>query len=222
METQQEMLLALSSAVVNMEDETIGVLAKNYVEMGYAPLAGIMEGLVPGMQKAGELLAQGEYFIPEILVCSQAMYNGLDVLRPFLQEEKRQVKGKIVIGVVEGDTHDIGKNLVRLMLEVAGYELYDLGKDVPLERFVEKAQEVQADIIAMSALMSTTMLGMETVVRQLKMVGLRQYIKVIVGGAPVSAAFAKKIEADGYSHNALEAVGLVETLMARSDRALLL
>jgi corrinoid protein of di/trimethylamine methyltransferase len=213
MRSQEELLKALSDCVVDMEDELVGEVAQEYVTAGYPALDGILKGLVDGMQKAAALYEQEEYFIPELLVCSEAMYNGLEVLRPHLESAGSQEKHKVVIGVVEGDTHDIGKNLVRIMLETAGYEIYDLGRDVPLQKFVDKAKEVQADVIAMSTLMSTTMPGMKRVIEMLEEEGIRKNYKVIIGGAPISPAFANKIKADGYSANAVEAVTLVDRLL---------
>jgi dimethylamine corrinoid protein len=210
--TQQEMLQMLLNAVVNMEDETIGELAENYIKMGYPAMEGINRGLIPGMKKAGELMEQGVYSIPEILICSMALDKGLNILRPHLAGDKQEKKSKIVIGVVDGDIHDIGKNLIRVMLEVEGYQVYDLGSDVPLEQFIKKAKEVQANIIAMSSLMSTPMLGMEKVIDMLKEEGLRKKIRVIVGGASVSLEFAQKIGADGYAKNVAELLVLMEQL----------
>ncbi len=217
MRSKEELLDRLSHCVVDMEDEEVAGIAQEYIDAGYPALDGIMSGLVDGMQKAAALYEAEEYFIPELLICSDAMYNGLDVLRPHLEQNQDEVKQKIVIGVVEGDTHDIGKNLVRIMLEAAGYEMYDLGRDVPLQSFVDKAKEVDADVIAMSTLMSTTMPNMAKVIQLLKDNGLRSQVKVIVGGAPISPAFAEKIEADGYSSNALEAVKLVDRLLAGAE-----
>lgn len=214
MRTKEELLKALSDCVVDMEDEEVNDVAKEYVEAGYPAIDGILEGLVDGMNKAAQLYEEEEYYIPELLICSDAMYNGLEILKPYLEQNDSDEKRKVVIGVVEGDTHDIGKNLVRIMLEAAGYEMYDLGRDVKLESFVEKAKEVGADVVAMSTLMSTTMPGMGKVVEMLKEAGIRDNVKVIIGGAPLSWAYAKKIGADGYSDNAVEAVRLVEDLLA--------
>lgn len=214
MRTKEELLKALSDCVVDMEDEEVNDVAKEYVEAGYPAIDGILEGLVDGMNKAAQLYEEEEYYIPELLICSDAMYNGLEILKPYLEQNDTDEKRKVVIGVVEGDTHDIGKNLVRIMLEAAGYEMYDLGRDVKLESFVEKAKEVGADVVAMSTLMSTTMPGMGKVVDMLKEAGIRDNVKVIIGGAPLSWAYAKKIGADGYSDNAVEAVRLVEDLLA--------
>ena len=220
MRSKEELLKALSDCVVDMEDEEVTRVAEEYIAAGYPALDGILDGLVDGMQKASDLYEQEEYFIPEMLICSDAMYNGLAVLRPHLQQTSSEEKHKIVIGVVEGDTHDIGKNLVRIMLEAGGYEMYDLGRDVPLQKFVEKAKEVNADVIAMSTLMSTTMPGMGKVVELLKEAGMRDDVKVIIGGAPISWSFAKKIGADGYSENAVEAVKLVDHLMTNKPVAM--
>ncbi len=193
MKSKEEVLQALSACVVDMEDELVKDVAAEYIEAGYPALDGVLNGLVDGMQKAADLYEQEEYFIPELLICSDAMYNGLSVLRPHLSQTNEEVKHKVVIGVVEGDTHDIGKNLVRIMLETAGYEIYDLGRDVPLHSFVEKAKEVDADVIAMYTLMSTTMSGMGKVIEMLETEGVRRQVKVIIGGAPISLAFAKKL-----------------------------
>lgn len=214
MRTKEELLKALSDCVVDMEDEEVGGVAEEYIDAGYPAIEGILDGLVDGMNKAAKLYEEEEYYIPELLICSDAMYNGLEVLKPHLPQTDNEEKSKVVIGVVEGDTHDIGKNLVRIMLEAAGFEMYDLGRDVKLESFVEKAKEVGADVIAMSTLMSTTMPGMGKVVEMLKEAGIRDQVKVIIGGAPLSWAYAKKIEADGYSDNAVEAVRLVKDLLA--------
>ena len=129
MRTKEELLKALSDCVVDMEDEEVNDVAKEYVEAGYPAIDGILEGLVDGMNKAAQLYEEEEYYIPELLICSDAMYNGLEILKPYLEQNDSDEKRKVVIGVVEGDTHDIGKNLVRIMLEAAGYEMYDLGRD---------------------------------------------------------------------------------------------
>ena len=145
--TQQEMLQMLSDAVVNMEDEAIGDLAENYIKMGYPALEGINRGLIPGMKKAGELMDQGVYSIPEILICSMALERGLNVFRPHLTANKQEKKSKIVLGVVEGDIHDFGKNVIRVMLEVEGYRVYDFGSDVPLEQFVKKLKRCRRTLL---------------------------------------------------------------------------
>lgn len=211
--SKEELLQRLSDCVLDMEDEEVVDVAEEYIESGNPALEGIMDGLVDGMNKASELYDQEEYFVTDLLLCSDAMYAGLDVLRPHLPETENDDKKKIVIGVVEGDTHDIGKNLVRIMLETAGFEMFDLGRDVPLDAFVNTAKEVKADIIAMSTLMTTTMPGMKTVIEMLEQEGIRDKIKVMVGGSPISPKFAKDIGADGYSANAVEAVKVAKELV---------
>ncbi len=211
--SKEEMLLRLSECVLEMEDDEIINVANEYIANGYDPLDGIVNGLVIGMNKAAELYESEEYFIPELLICSNAMYNGLDIFKPLLPKEETGNKCKVVIGVVKGDTHDIGKNIVKIMLESAGYEMIDLGRDVPVEKFGEVAKANGAKVIALSTLMSTSMNNMAKIIELLKEEGIRDDIKVVVGGAPISSSFAQKIGADGYSQNAMEAVKLVNSLM---------
>ena len=211
--SKEQMLKELSDCVVDMEDEEVINVAKKYLKAGYEPLDGVMNGLVNGMNRASELYEEEEYYIPELLICSDAMYNGLDVLKPHIDKEDMGSKGKIVIGVVQGDTHDIGKNLVKIMLESAGYEVFDLGRDVPLQAFVDKVREENADVLALSTLMSTSMTNMGEIVRLIEVNGIRDKVKIVIGGAPVSWAFARKIGADGYSSNAVEAVSLIDNML---------
>ncbi|MDD5823596.1 MAG: corrinoid protein [Firmicutes bacterium] len=211
--TKDELLAKLAEAVLEMEEDDVVEVANEYLEAGYEAYDGIMGGLVVGMNKASDLYDEEEYFVTDLLLCSDALYTGLDILRPHIPESESQAeKKKAVIGVVEGDTHDIGKNLVRIMMETAGFEMYDLGRDVPLNDFIDKAVEVDADLICMSTLMTTTMEGMREVVKMLDEKGLHDRIKVMVGGSPISPKFAKEIGADGYSENASEAVKLAKTL----------
>jgi len=211
--SKEELLEKLSECVVEMEDEEVVDVADEYIESGYPALDGIMEGLVDGMNKASDLYDEEEYFVTDLLLCSDAMYSGIDILKPHLPvEENKGEKLKIVIGVVEGDTHDIGKNLVKIMLDTAGFEMYDLGRDVPLDNFVDKAIEVGASLICMSTLMTTTMDGMRIVIEKLKEKGIRDNVKVMVGGSPISQKYANEIGADGYSANAVGAVKLAKRL----------
>lgn len=207
MATKEELIARLAECVLEMEDEEVVDVANEYIEAGFEAYDGIMEGLVAGMNKASDLYDAEEYFVTDVLLCSDAMYAGLDVLRPHLPavENTGDVK-KAVIGVVEGDTHDIGKNLVKIMMDTAGFEMHDLGRDVPLAQFVDKAEEVGADIIAMSTLMTTTMPGMREVVSMLEERGIRSKYKVMVGGSPISQKFCDEIGADIYTSNAVEAV----------------
>ena len=197
-----------------MEEEDAAEYAQEYVEAGYPAFDGIMEGLVDGMNKASDLYDAEEYFVTDLLLCSDAMYAGLEILKPHLPVEDGEGKAKAVIGVVEGDTHDIGKNLVKILMDTAGYEMYDLGRDVSLDAFVEKAKEVDAQLVCMSTLMTTTMDGMRVVIEKLKEAGIRDKVKVMIGGSPISQKFADEIGADGYSTNAVEAVKLADRLLA--------
>jgi corrinoid protein of di/trimethylamine methyltransferase len=210
---EDELFKALSDAVVGMDEDTAGQLATEAVDRGIDAYTAIERGLVDGMGRAGELFESEEYFIPELLLCSDAMYRGLDILRPHLKvEDASQRRFKVVIGVVEGDTHDIGKNLVKIMLEASGFDIVDLGRDIPPQRFVDTAVAENADIIALSTLMTTTMDAMAEVVERLQTTNLRERFKVIVGGGPISKAFADRIHADGYANSAPNAVKLVKLL----------
>jgi corrinoid protein of di/trimethylamine methyltransferase len=210
---ESELFKALSDAVVGMEEDLARQLAIEAVERKIDAYTAIERGLVDGMGRAGDLFESEEYFIPELLLCSDAMYAGLDILRPHLRiEDASQRRFKVVIGVVEGDTHDIGKNLVKIMLEASGFDVVDLGRDIPPQKFVETAVSENADIIALSTLMTTTMDAMAEVVERLQKTNLRERFKVIVGGGPISLAFADRIHADGYANSAPNAVKLVKQL----------
>lgn len=209
-----ELLRGLSDSVVAMDEEKTVNLAVQIVESQYDAYEAIEKGLSDGMERAGKLFEEEEYFIPELLMCSDAMYAGLDVLKPYLKVNDQEQKYKVVIGVIEGDTHDIGKNLVKIMLETSGFEVIDLGRDVPPSQFVTKAKEVGARIIALSTLMTTTMSGMEEVIRLLNQENIRENHLVLVGGGPISQGFADRIGADGYAPNAAEAVRLARRLVS--------
>ena len=217
MRTKEELLQEMARCVRDMEDELVTEVTQEYADAGYDPQEGIMNGLVVGMNEAGKLYEEEEYYIPELLICSDAMYNGLDVLRPLLPQDAGGNGTKVVIAVIQGDTHDIGKNLVKIMLEAAGYQVVDLGRDVPIARLVDAVREEKPQILALSTLMSTSMAHMGTLIEELKKAGLRDSVKVIVGGAPLSRGFAEKIGADGYSENATEAVKLVDRLTGRLE-----
>ncbi len=213
--SQEQLWRELSDAVVAMEEDIAVRLANEVVRLGYDPYPAIEKGLADGMDRAGKLFETEEYFIPELLMCSDAMYAGLDVLRPILKANQSTTKYKAVIGVVEGDTHDIGKNLVKIMLETSGFEIFDLGRDIPPRDFVAKAREVGAQIIALSTLMTTTMDGMAEVIRILKQEQVREKFAVMVGGGPISQSFADRIGADGYAKDAAEAARLAQRLAQR-------
>jgi corrinoid protein of di/trimethylamine methyltransferase len=210
----------LAAAVVELDEDLTKQLAQQAVDLGYNAWDAVEHGLVAGMDRAGKLFDEEEYFIPELLLASDAMYAGLDILRPHIPKQNEgQQKVRVVIGVIEGDTHDIGKNLVRIMLDVGGFEVFDLGRDVPPQTFVDRAKEVGARIIAIASLMTTTMDGMAEVVRILEAEKIRDQFKVIVGGAPVSQGFAKRIGADGYASRAPAAVQLAKRLVEESVTA---
>lgn len=211
--SKEELLAKLSECVVEMEEEEIAEVAKEYIDAGYPAFDGIMDGLVDGMDKVSELYDAEEYFVTDVLLCSDAMYVALDILKPHLPVEESAKKPKAVIGVVEGDTHDIGKNLVKIMLDTAGFEMYDLGRDVPLDSFVEKAEKIDAQFVCMSTLMTTTMDGMRVVIEKLKEKGIRDKVKVLIGGSPISQKYADEIGADGYSVNAVKAVQLAKSFL---------
>lgn len=212
MKKNELIINGLINAIVNMEQEAAVSLAKDAIAIGMNPETVIMEGLSKGMEKVGELFDSYEYFVPEVIVCADTMYAALEILRP-KNTVIENTKGKIVIGVVEGDTHDIGKNLVAIMLEGAGFTIYDIGQDVPSNMFIDKAVEVEADIIAMSSLMTTTRDEMKVVIDKLNESNIKNKPFVIVGGGPISSQFATRIGADGYSANAPGAVRLAEKLM---------
>jgi len=210
----------LATAVVELDEDLAKQLAQQAVDLGFDAWSAVEYGLVAGMDRAGKLFDEEEYFIPELLLASDAMYAGLDILRPHIPKQNEgEQKVKVVIGVIEGDTHDIGKNLVRIMLDVGGFEVIDLGRDVPPQTFVDRAKEVGARIIAIASLMTTTMDGMAEVVRILEAEGIRDQFKVIVGGAPISQGFAKRIGADGYASRAPAAVQLAKQLVAEKSAA---
>ena len=213
MKNQEELYDGLQQAVIDMDEEKAAELARQVVAAGYDAYEAIENGLSKGMEAVGRLYEAEEYFIPELLLCSDAMYAGIDILKPHIKRKADAVQHTVVIGVVEGDTHDIGKNLVKIMLESAGFRVIDLGRDIPAARFVEQAVAEQAEIIALSALMTTAMAGMQEVVSLLEKADVRDQYKVMIGGGPVSPAFAAKIGADAYARNAAEAAKKAHALL---------
>lgn len=179
------------------------------------PAGEIMQkGLVAAMNEVGRLFETGEFFVPEMLISARAMQSGLTLLKPQLVKSDVKAAGRVVIGTVKGDMHDIGKNLVGIMLEGAGFEVIDLGTDVPPERFVAEAQNGNVDLISLSSLLTTTMAAMESTIQAVKKAGLHDRVKVMVGGAPVTEAFASQIGADGYGPDASAAVRVARKLIS--------
>jgi corrinoid protein of di/trimethylamine methyltransferase len=219
--TRRETILAVLAAAVDAMDEKAAVEgAQAALAAGIDAYEAITGGLSRGMEVVSEKYEKGIYFVPEILLCADAMYAAIDVLRPHLLKGSGSGRPPVVIGVIEGDVHDIGKNIVKLMLDAAGYPVHDLGNDVAVSAFVGKARELGRGIVAVSTLMSTTMPGMARVVEGLKEAGLRSSFRVMIGGGPVSAAFAEKIGADAYGANAMDAVRIANSWSAGELRAI--
>ncbi|GAB6064188.1 corrinoid protein [Deferrisoma palaeochoriense] len=200
------------NAVLEFDEERVPELVRAELDAGTDVQEILNQGLIAAMDEVGQKFSEGELFVPEMLMAAQAMKAGLEVLRPLLTGDQAQPKGTLVIGTVKGDLHDIGKNLVAMMLEGAGFKVIDLGVDVDTEKFIEAAQQNNAQIVCMSALLTTTMPAMEATVKAIREQGLP--LKTMVGGAPVTEAFAQKIGADGYSEDAPGAVELARRLMA--------
>ncbi len=214
---KEKLYNGLADAVVDMDEDLVSDLSYQVIEAEYDAYEAIDQGLAKGMERAGQLFEDEEYFVPELLMCSDAMNVGIDILKPHILREASDQKYKIIIGVIEGDTHDIGKNLVKLMLSSANFDVIDLGRDVPVSTFVDRAVEEAAQIIMISSLMTTTMDRMGDVIELLKERGIREQYKVAIGGGPVSQSFANKIGADGYSANATEAVRLAKHLVVKES-----
>lgn len=198
--------------VVNGQREIVEQKVNEALSSGMDPAAILNEGMIPAMSEIGRRFEEGECYVPEMLVAARAMQSGMGLLKPYLQSKKVQSRGKVAIGTVKGDLHDIGKNLVGMMLEGAGFEIQDLGTDVPAERFVEAARS-GANVIAMSALLSTTMIKMKDVTEALAQADLPHKTFVIVGGAPLTESFANSIGADGFAPDASRAVSVVKALL---------
>jgi 5-methyltetrahydrofolate--homocysteine methyltransferase len=190
------------------------VKVQQALDAGINPGVILNDGMVAAMAEVGRLFEEGEYFVPEMLIAARAMQNGLAVLKPHLASANVKSQGKVVAGTVKGDLHDIGKNLVCMMLEGAAFEIVDLGSDVTPEKFVEAVRSTGADVICMSALLTTTMPNMRNTIEALKTAGLRDKVKVMVGGAPLTDQYAREIGADGYAADASRAVALAKSLMA--------
>jgi corrinoid protein of di/trimethylamine methyltransferase len=214
-----ELYQAMSQSVIDGEPEQAEELAQKAVSLDLNPLEVIDYGYTRGMNVLGDRFARGEVFLPHLVMGGEAMKAAIAVLEPELarRQQQRQVLGKVVIGTVAGDIHEIGKSLVATMLSANGFQVFDLGVDVPVSTFVDKAREVEADIVGLSALLTTTMLNQRKVIESFQEAGLREKVKVVVGGAPVSQSWAEEIGADGYSENAVGAVALAKELMGKGS-----
>lgn len=216
MASEKDVLQSLNRAIVEGRPEEAPRLAEEALAAGLQPLEIIEKACVPAIEEVGRLWEAGDYFLPELIAGAEAMKSAMAVLQQALKSSGQSLKscGRVVIGTVEGDIHDIGKNLVASMLRASGFEVIDLGADVKAEKFVETAAREKADIIAMSALLTTTMLNQKKVIALLKEKGLRENFKVMVGGAPVTEKFAREIGADGYGESAVQAVAVARSLLA--------
>lgn len=215
MSNKQEILNKLGEAVLKFEEDEAREAALEALENKIDVTEAIMKGLTEGMKRAGELFRQQEYFVPELLLCADAMEEALKLLRPHLPEMKEEKsEGNIILGTVEGDIHSIGKNLVKLMLETNGFKVHDLGEDVPLQRIVEEQKRIGADIVGMSSLMTTTMMAVEKAIPMLR--SSDPNVSILVGGAPFTQQIADKFGADGYAPDAVSAVSEAKRLMSLS------
>lgn len=214
--TEETMYNAMKEAVVSGDKDRARALAEEALRLGFDPARVVEKGYIPGIQKVGDLWEQGEYFLPELITSAACMKDAMDVLRPALLADGREAasEGRVVIGTVEGDIHDIGKNLVAAMLQANGFEVFDLGADVKLDRFIAAAEENDADIICLSALLTTTMLNQKRLLGLLSEKGLRDRYGVLVGGAPVTHSWAEQIGADGFGADAPDAVRAAKALAA--------
>lgn len=213
MTAQNEILKKLSDAVFHFEEEDAAKIAEEALDNNIDVTEAILDGLVDGMKRAGELFKKREYFVPEVLLCADAMEKGMEILRPHLPKNtETNIKGNIIIGTVEGDIHSIGKNLVKLMLDTNGYKVHDLGEDVELTRFVEEQKRIGADIVAMSTLMTTTMKAVEDAIPRIKAIDSK--VLIMVGGAPFTKEIAEKVGADGFAVDAIAAVTEANRMMS--------
>ncbi len=210
-----ELLRQITESLVQGDPEATVDLTRQALAAGLEPLAILNQGLMPGMQVVGEKFASGEYFLPHLVVAASGMQGAMALLEPALRARQQAVQkaGTVVIGTVRGDIHEIGKSLVATMLSASGFQVVDLGVDVPTEAFVAKVQETQADIVGLSALLTTTMAVQREVIEALKAAGLRERVRVMVGGAPVNQEWAEAIGADGYAEDAVGAVELAKRLL---------
>ena len=202
----------LATNLYNGEDKVVAELVQQALDQGMTPAEILSGGLIAGMDEVGKDFKAGDLFVPEVLIAARAMHAGMNTLRPLLAEGDVPSAGKYLIGTMQGDLHDIGKNLVKMMLEGAGFEIIDLGTDVKPETFVAAVQEHQPQLVGMSALLTTTMPGMKATVEALQEAGLRDTLKIMVGGAPVTVAFAEQIGADAYAPDAATAVEVARSL----------
>jgi 5-methyltetrahydrofolate--homocysteine methyltransferase len=209
----EEILIKLFDAVLEGDFEGVKSNVQAALDANLDPASILNDGMIAAMREVGNRFEAGDYYVPEMLIAARAMQGGMVILKPCLLQADRKSSGRVLIGTVKGDLHDIGKNLVALMLEGAGFEITDLGVDVPVEDFIRVAQEQKPDIVAMSALLTTTMPMMKQTIDAFQAEGLRDKVKFIIGGAPVTESYAKQIGADGFSSDASRAVNVAKSLL---------
>ncbi|MBM3124932.1 MAG: cobalamin-binding protein [Chloroflexi bacterium] len=211
----EELLKAMAQSIIDGESEIAADLARQAIEAGLDPLTAISKGFVEGVNQVGDSFACGDVFLPELVMAGEAMKAAIAVLEPELKKRgaAREVLGKVVLATVEGDIHEIGKSLVGTMLTASGFEVFDLGVNVPADQILAKAEEVKADIIGLSALLTTTMVRQKEIIEAMDARGMRNRTKVMIGGAPVTSDWVEKIKADGYSEDAIGAVNAAKLLL---------
>ena len=209
---ESPLLSALKTSVINFETDKLLELCNEYLEQGMDANKAVFDGLIPGMLEVGRLYEEQVYFIPEMLMCAETLYTGLEIFQPHMTSQVQHAKGNILIGVVEGDVHDIGKNLVKMMFEISGYNVTDLGRDVPSAVFVETALNDDYNLVCMSSMMSTTMYEMKGIIKKLK--EKKPNLRVMIGGSPVSKLHAIRWRADGYAADAQKALHIVQQLLS--------
>jgi len=214
MSVKEELFKRLKEAVVNGDPEEVSKIAKKVVEVGIDPLEAVEKALVVGVLELGDKWVKGEAFIADVVAAADAMKVGLSILKNEIVKRGRSIKylGRIVIGTVEGDIHDIGKSIVATLWEASGFEVIDLGVDVPPKKFVEAVKQYKPDVVGMSALLTTSMLKQRETIEAIKQAGLRDKVKIVIGGAPTTEEWAKEIGADGWAPDAFSAVQLIKRL----------
>jgi 5-methyltetrahydrofolate--homocysteine methyltransferase len=217
MSRQEEILDGLYDHTLDGEVEPVVELTQEGLALGMKPLELLFDALIPSLEEVGRLFEAGEYFVPEMLVSARAMQGAMDILKPLIAETGAKPIGRFVMGTVKGDIHDIGKNLCNIMLEGAGFELFDLGVNVPPEKFVEAIREHQPDAVGMSAFLTTTMPMFRVNIEAIKEAGLRDQVKILVGGAPVTQEYADTVGADGFAADASATVRLTKKLLGLTE-----
>jgi len=211
--SKEEILRRISDAIVEFDIDNIKKIIQEALEAGIPPLDIVTKGMAVGMNIVGKKYEEKEYFLAELIMAGEVMKTGMEVLEPYLKASPISKTGVVVVGTVRGDLHDIGKNIVVTLLKSAGFEVYDLGVDVDPQKFVEKVKETNADILALSALLTTTMVEMETVIKALEKADVRDKVKVIIGGAPITEEFTSKIGADAYAVDAVRGLQICKEFM---------